>query len=328
MRLRLLALLCALWAAAPAAALAQQTVRFATAYADGASAPIAAGLVEIANASGSGLNWTFERAPNSADALARLAGGDADLVLVNGYRVHQLHAGAAEYEGVARRDLRGVAALFPFALHVLVRRDLAPHGDLGDMRNVLGLFNIGRRGYDAYHAAAGLFRALDLAPVGGGLTFDPEPEAVEALARGDVAGMVTGGTVPAAAADRALRQMDGGALALLGLDATARERLESRMPGVWYPLTVGPETYPALPRQVDLPAVSLMIATRADVQEQAVRVILQALFGDKTMLRMIHPAADSITLDSALRGLPVPLHGAAAGYFAAAGVRIPERLRP
>ena len=327
MILRSILLACVMWLAEQAGASAQ-TLRFLAAYADGASAPVAAGLVEIANGSARGMVWSFERVPNSAEGLARLGAGEAEFALVNGHSAWQFYAGAGPFEGAARRDLRSVAALFPYATHILVRRALAPEGNLGELRNLKGLFNIGRRRSDAYVGAEDLFATLGLAPVGGGFTFDPEPEAVEALVRGNVDGMLAAGVVPAAAASQALLRLRSDRLALLGLDEGARQRLDRRLPGVWFPVTVGPETYRALDRSVDVPAVALAVVTRADVPDAAVSVMLDAVFGEQALLRMIHPAAEAISLSTAQRGLAAPLHPAAAGYYAAAGVPVSERLRP
>jgi TRAP transporter TAXI family solute receptor len=298
------------------------------AYADGAGVPIAAALAELANAKTPSLALGFSRVANSSDALDRLGRGAAVAALVNGHSAHLYYAGAGPYEGAARRDLRSVAALLPFATHVLIRRPLLSDGSLSDLAGLPGLFAIGRRRTDGYRTAADLFSALGLRPVGDGVTFDPEPVAIRSLVRGDVDGVQVTGIVPAAAAVQALDRLGSEAVALLGLDAAELDRLDRRFPGVWFALRAGREAYPALPRAVAVPAVSLILAVRADAPAALVRGLLDALYGDGASLRGIHPAAGQIALATALRGLSAPLHPAAAWYFAGRGVSVPSRLRP
>ncbi len=321
---RALCLALALWVAA----LPARAGDLVAAYADGAGVPLAAGLAELVNADTPGLALGFSRVPNSAAALERLAAGEAEAVLVNGHTAHLFYAGAGPYEGAANRDLRSVAALLPFATHVLVRRSLLADGSLSDLSGLPGLFAIGRRRTDAYRTATDLFDALGLRPLGDGVTFDPEPVAVRALSRGDVDGVQVSGILPAAATVQALARMGLDDVALLGVDAVELDRLDQRFPGVWFAVRAGPGDYPVLGRPVPLPAVALILAVNADTPPDTVRALLYALYGDGAGLRGIHPAAAQIVLPNALRGLSAPLHPAAAWYFAGRNITIPRRLRP
>jgi TRAP transporter TAXI family solute receptor len=65
-----------------------------------------------------------------------------------------------------------------------------------------------------------------------------------------------------------------------------------------------------------------------DVDEDAVYLITKTMFENLTFLQNIHPATNEMSLDSALGGLPAPLHPGAVRYFQEAGVEIPEHLIP
>ncbi|TNE39780.1 MAG: C4-dicarboxylate ABC transporter substrate-binding protein, partial [Alphaproteobacteria bacterium] len=68
------------------------------------------------------------------------------------------------------------------------------------------------------------------------------------------------------------------------------------------------------------------MATRADVPEEAVYQITRAIYENLPFLHNIHKATLDMSLESAIEGLPVPLHVGAARYYREAGLSIPERL--
>ncbi len=68
-------------------------------------------------------------------------------------------------------------------------------------------------------------------------------------------------------------------------------------------------------------AGAYFLATRADLPEARVFALTKAVFDNLAELAAAEPAARAIRLESAPRGLPVPLHKGAAKYFRQKGVR-------
>ena len=68
------------------------------------------------------------------------------------------------------------------------------------------------------------------------------------------------------------------------------------------------------------------LAVRADVSEDTVYAMTKAIFENLEVLWAASSSAESVTLDIALNGLPVPLHPGAARYYREQGIEIPENL--
>ena len=68
------------------------------------------------------------------------------------------------------------------------------------------------------------------------------------------------------------------------------------------------------------------LAVRADVSEDTVYAMTKAMFENLEVLWAASSAAESVSLDIALNGLPLPLHPGAARYYREQGIEIPENL--
>ena len=68
------------------------------------------------------------------------------------------------------------------------------------------------------------------------------------------------------------------------------------------------------------------LGVRADVDEEAVYQITKAMYENLPFLHNIHKATHAISLESALSGLPVPLHSGAARFYQESGLEIPGAL--
>ena len=72
--------------------------------------------------------------------------------------------------------------------------------------------------------------------------------------------------------------------------------------------------------------VHVLGEVRADVDEEAVYQITKAMYENLPFLHNIHKATHAISLESALSGLPVPLHSGAARFYQESGLEIPGAL--
>ena len=69
-----------------------------------------------------------------------------------------------------------------------------------------------------------------------------------------------------------------------------------------------------------------ILIVREDVPETIVYDMTKMLWENLATLQEIHSATDSMSLDSALSGVSVPLHPGARRYYEEQGVLIPEHL--
>nr|WP_244642234.1 TAXI family TRAP transporter solute-binding subunit [Chelatococcus reniformis] len=79
-------------------------------------------------------------------------------------------------------------------------------------------------------------------------------------------------------------------------------------------------TYTGQDKAVETAAVVNFLVTRADLSDDAVFAMTKAIFDNLPELQAAHSAAKEITLEGALKGMPIPVHPGAAKYFAGKGV--------
>ena len=111
------------------------------------------------------------------------------------------------------------------------------------------------------------------------------------------------------------------------LDVTADEL--AKMDGgreLWVPYKIAAGTYPGQNKDINTIAQPNFLAVNANVDENHVYMLTKTMFENLGFLQAIHPATKEMTIETALAGLPLPLHPGAARYFTEAGVTIPERL--
>jgi TRAP transporter TAXI family solute receptor len=79
--------------------------------------------------------------------------------------------------------------------------------------------------------------------------------------------------------------------------------------------TIPKTTYPDLDSDVTVISVPNLLAVHEEMDEQLVYNITQALFDHKAELVAIHPEANNLSLDSAVKGSPAPFHPGAIRYY-------------
>jgi len=96
--------------------------------------------------------------------------------------------------------------------------------------------------------------------------------------------------------------------------------------GLWTPYTIPAGTYPGQEADVQTIAQPNFLATSADLPEEHVYLLTKTIYENLAFLQAIHPATKAMALESAIAGLPLPLHPGAARYYQEVGIDIPERL--
>ena len=71
-------------------------------------------------------------------------------------------------------------------------------------------------------------------------------------------------------------------------------------------------------------AVVNYLVTRSGVSDDLAYAMTKAVYENIDTLIAAHSAAKAIKLDTALSGMPVPLHPGAAKYFKEKGLKVPQ----
>ena len=263
----------------------------------------------------------------SGENIRLMREGEAQFAILQGLFGYWAHTGTGAIESAGpQANLRSVASLWANVEHFVVAADKAPTGTIDDFvalkgqAAALGAQNSGAIGSNRVILGnLGVDIDTDFQLVYGG--YGP---AAEALQNGQVAGISTPAGVPV------------GALTQLFASAGDRVRLLSFTPeqiarangetNLWTAFPIPAGTYPGQSYDVVTIGQPNFLAVNADVPEEHVYQFTKAVYENLPFLQAIHPATREMSLETALNGLPAPLHPGALRYYREAGVDVPERL--
>ncbi|WP_029031807.1 TAXI family TRAP transporter solute-binding subunit [Salinarimonas rosea] len=321
-------------ALAPHAASAQESQDYllATASTGGTYYPVGvaiATLVKVRLQNAEGINMSAINSAGSGENIRLLRDGEADFAILQGLFGAYARQGTGPIEESGPQDnLRSITGLWPNVEHFVILSEHADTGTISDMGNVtgkavsMGLQNSGTIGSnEVIMANLGMpLEEFELAYMG----YNPS---ADALQNGQIVAMSTPAGVPVSAVTRAFAAMGDNAT-LLGFTDEQIAQANGSFEDLWtaYPIPAG--TYPSQDEDVTTIAQPNFLAVDADVPEETVYLITKAIFENLPFLQAIHPATNAMNLESALPGLPLPLHPGALRYYEEAGLTIPDRLRP
>ena len=106
---------------------------------------------------------------------------------------------------------------------------------------------------------------------------------------------------------------------MVPIDAVPGDVLQKRYP--FYTLEKVPaNTYKGQEREVLTPAVMAMLVARRDLSGDLVYKFTKAIFDNLPQFHSAHAAAKNLTLQTALNGMPVPLHPGAEKFYREKGI--------
>ncbi|TVQ56743.1 MAG: TAXI family TRAP transporter solute-binding subunit [Rhodobacteraceae bacterium] len=274
-----------------------------------------------------GIGMSAISSAGSGENIRLMREGEAQFSILQGLFGYFAAEGVGPVEADGpQENLRSVAGLWPNVEHFVVGADHAETGTIADFVGIkgrsaaLGAQNSGTIGSNRIILGnLGVNIDEDFTLVYGG--YGP---AAEALQNGQVAGISTPAGVPVGA----LTQLFAAASDRVRLLTFSPEQVEEADGGfnLWTAYDIPAGTYPGQDYDVVTIAQPNFLAVNADVPEEHVYQITRTMFENLAFLRAIHPATEEFTLETALNGLPLPLHPGALRYFQEIGVDVPARL--
>lgn len=263
----------------------------------------------------------------SGENVRLIREGEAQFGILQGLYGYYAATGTGPLEEVGPQEgLRSVSMLWQNVEHFIISSDAASSGTMADMVALegegmaLGSQNSGTIGSNAAILSGfGIDIENDYELVFGG--YGPSAEALQN-------GQVKGVGIPAGIPVGAISQL----MASAGESVTLLNFTEEEMAmgdgdrGLWTPFTIPAGTYPGQDADVQTIAQPNFLATSADLPEEHVYQITKAMYENLPFLQAIHPATKAMALESAIAGLPLPLHPGALRYYQEAGLTVPERL--
>ncbi len=254
----------------------------------------------------------------SAHNVNAIQAGQMEAGLSGAATLHFAYNGIGKYEGNAKPDLRVIANLFPEDLHLVLPKGGSLDG-IGDLK--------GKR-VGIAQAGSGTQIAVELIIGDHGVNRDNIDEAElsnsqssERIADGQLDAYFYAAGTPVAA----MIQLDN----TKGMELynwTEEEIAQANKTVPYYiPSTIPAGTYPGVQYDVNTVAVSGILVTNANIDEELVYQITKSMWS-KTARKLLdngHPKGKAITLETALdgvAGIGVPLHPGAERFYREAGV--------
>ena len=317
-RLTLVALLVATLAGtASVGAQQRRLVTIASGWVVGVYYPLAGAMSRIAyKAKDLNIRATVESSGASVANAQLIGTGDADFALLQNDIAYYAYNGAtlAAFKDKPVKNMGGIFTIYPELVHIVAAQasGVKTVRDLKGKRVVLGPQGSGTEQ-----------NALQLLEIHGLKESDlGRADRIDAAAAADQlkdgrvdAAFFTTGLGSAVIVDTFI----SGKVVMVPVGGSEGENLRTKYP--FYTMEKIPaSTYKGQEREVVTPAVMAMMVARRDLPEDLVYKFTKAIFDDLAQFHAAHSAAKSLTLQSALSGMPIPLHPGAEKFYKEKGV--------
>ena len=296
----------------------RRLVTIASGWVVGVYYPLAGAMSRIAyNAKDLNIRATVESSGASVANAQLLGAGDADFALLQNDIAYYAHSGTtlAAFNGKPVKNMGGIFTIYPELVHIVATQTSGVKSvrDLKGKKVVLGPQGSGTEQ-----------NALQVLEVHGLKESDlGKAERIDAAAAADQlkdarvdAAFFTTGLGSAVIVDSFI----SGKTVMVLVGAAEGEALRKKYP--FYTMEKVPaNTYKGQDREVVTPAVMAMMAARTDLPEDLVYRFTKAIFDDLKQFHAAHAAAKNLTLETALNGMPIPLHPGAERFFKEKGVK-------
>ncbi|WP_111746447.1 TAXI family TRAP transporter solute-binding subunit [Salinisphaera orenii] len=235
-------------------------------------------------------------------------------------------AGIQAFQDNAIKNLRGVTVLYPETIQILARKD-ADIDSIADMANKR--VYVGDIGSGTEQDVKHLFAAYDLnlddlkSPVRGS-----SGDAVGLLRDGKIDAMFYSVGLGASAITEAAQTAP---IKLVSLSQSKIDQLHDKY-SFYTGVTIPGGTYPGVDNDVRAVTLKAMLLTTADLSKKTVKQFMNVVF-DKNIDAFYNDIQNPnlkkfFKLETALKGMSIPLHPGAVAFFESHGIKVPDDVKP
>ncbi len=302
---------------------AAETKRFSigTAGTAGALYPMGVAMGQVITKYVPGLAATGEATAASVENLRNLSSGKMWMGIAANEIAAMAYKGEGDFTRHKMDDIRAMFATIYSYVQIFVTAD-SPVNSVKDFKDkTIGVSPAGSGGEMAARMILGYYGLSykDLKP-----QFIPETEAVQALKDGRIDGFICTHPLKSAALLDLTTSISVKMLALSDPGFYARYPFYTRF-------TIPAGTYNNVNVPVDVPIsrIVMFTSTRAGFGNEDVYRIMKAIWDHQDEWNTVHAAVkNQVKLDTALDGVPTPLHPGAIKFFEEKGMKIDPRLYP
>jgi TRAP transporter TAXI family solute receptor len=303
--------LIATWLASDALAQQRRLVTIASGWVVGVYYPLAGAMSRIVyKVKDLNLRATVESSGASVANAQLIGTGDADFALLQNdiafYAYNGVTLGAFKDKPI--KNMGGVFAIYPELVHIVATKasGVKTVKDLKGKKVVLGPTGSGTEANALQILEAHGLKEADLG----------KAERIDAAAASDQlkdgrvdVGFFTTGMGSAVIVDSFIT----GKVTLVPVAGAEAESLKKKYP-FYTSVKVPGNTYKDQGEATTVAVMAMMVA-RSDLPDDLVYRFTKAIFDDLKQFHDAHSAAKSLTLETALNGMPIPLHSGAARFY-------------
>lgn len=261
-----------------------------------------------------GIRCSVESTGGSVYNVNTIAAGELDFGISQSDTAFQAYNGEGKFEGKPVKELRSVLAIYPELLALVVHKD-AGIKSLADIKGKR--INIDVPGSGTRMTADGVLEAVGIQASDLALANElKSSEGPTLLKDRKVDGYFGMFGHPTANIKDAANSVG---IDLVAIDGPEIDALVAKYP-YYAKGNISGTFYKGVEKDVPSLGVKAVLVTRADIADDVVKAVTNAILENFDEFKESHPAYKTITKESLLDGLSVPQHPAAEAAFKAAGI--------
>ena len=283
-------------------------INIATGGTAGVYYPLGGAIAEILNKNVPGVNATAQSTGASVANINMLKDGKVELAMVQNDTAYYAFKGVEMFKDKQVANMRGVATLYNETIQIIVLEDspIKTINDLKGKKVAVGSIGSGTEANARQILETYGLTYTDLNPQY--LSFG---EAANGLKDGNVdVAFVTAGAPTAAIQDIAFQKK----VRLISIEADKADALIKKYP-FYAKQLVKANTYPGQTTDISTVAVKAMLVVPENLDADTVYKMTKAIYANTDRLKTAHKLGEGITKESALEGMPIPVHPGADKFF-------------
>jgi len=283
-------------------------INIATGGTAGVYYPLGGAIAEILNKNVPGVNATAQSTGASVANINMLKESKVELAMVQNDTAYYAFKGIEMFKDKQVANMRGISTLYNETIQIIVLEDssIKTINDLKGKKVAVGSIGSGTEAN-----ARQILEAYGLTYTDLNAQYLSFGEAANGLKDGNVdVAFVTAGAPTAAIQDIAFQKK----VRLIPLEADKADALIKNYP-FYAKQLIKANTYPGQITDVATVAVKAMLVVPENLDADTVYKMTKAIYTNTDRLKAAHKLGEGITKETALEGMPIPLHPGAEKFF-------------
>lgn len=283
-------------------------------------------LISIKLSASHQITATAINSAGSGENIQMLKNKEADFGILQALFGLEAYNGKGTYEGKPEKDFRSVTMLWKNVEHFPLLSDYVKTGTISDLEGLTKKFSIGKRGSGTEGSGRTILMALGIDPDKLDLEYLGYNPSAQAMMDKRVAGANIPAGTPVAAITQLFAQLGDKKVKVLDFTDEQLAKIQETYP-IWTREVIPAGTYPGQSKDINTIAQPNLLVVRKDAPDEVVYLVTKTIYENLPFLNNIHSATKAMSLNDAIKGLPVPLHPGALKYYEEMGLAVPSYLK-